>query len=135
MQTKRESAQSSTKFLLVSITLFSYTSYKEYRQMKQSLLALFLSAEFAFSISSLITLKIQTSMANETNDFTAAVSALLDTAGKVAQQQLEVVNTGFSAIMQVVEPLAKTAIDLVGSASNTVGQVFQNVAEAIAPKK
>ncbi len=103
--------------------------------MKQSLLALFLSAEFAFSISSLITLKIQTSMANETNDFTAAVSALLDTAGKVAQQQLEVVNTGFSAIMQVVEPLAKTAIDLVGSASNTVGQVFQNVAEAIAPKK
>ena len=74
-------------------------------------------------------------MANETNDFTAAVSALIDTAGKVAQQQLEVVNTGFNAIMQVAEPLAKTAIDLVGSASNTVGQVFQNVAAAIAPKK
>jgi len=74
-------------------------------------------------------------MANETNDFTAAVSALIDTAGKVGQQQLEVVNTGFNAIMQISEPLAKTAIDLVGSASNTVGQVFQNVAAAIAPKQ
>lgn len=74
-------------------------------------------------------------MANETNDFSAAVSALLDTAGKLAQQQIDLVGAGVKAVAQIAEPLAKTAIDLVGSASNTVGQVFQSAASAIAPKK
>jgi len=83
---------------------------------------------------SLITNKIITPMANETIDFSAAVSALFDTAGKIAQQQLDVVSSGVKAVVEVAEPLAKTAIDLVGSAANTCGQLFQNVASAIAPK-
>jgi chlorosome envelope protein B len=74
-------------------------------------------------------------MANETNDFSTAVSAFLDTASKLAQQQVELLTSGVKAVAQVAEPLAKTAIDLVGSASNTVGQVFQSAASAIAPKK
>jgi len=74
-------------------------------------------------------------MANETTDLSTAVSALFDTAGKLAQQQVDLLSTGVKAIGQVVEPLAKTAIDLVGSASNTIGQVLQGASSAIAPKK
>ncbi|MBV5303572.1 MAG: chlorosome envelope protein B [Chlorobium sp.] len=74
-------------------------------------------------------------MANETNDLSGAISALFDTAGKLAQQQVEILSAGVKAVAQSVEPLAKTAIDLVGSASNTIGQVFQSAASAIAPKK
>ncbi|TLU83632.1 MAG: chlorosome envelope protein B [Chlorobium sp.] len=74
-------------------------------------------------------------MANETNDFSCALNNLLDTAGKLAQQQLDLVSSGVKAATSIVEPLAKTAIDLVGSASNTLGQVLQSVSSAIAPKK
>jgi chlorosome envelope protein B len=74
-------------------------------------------------------------MANETNDFSVALSNLLDTAGKLAQQQIDLLSSGVKAVTQIVEPLAKTAIDLVGSASNTVGQVLQGISSAIAPKK
>ncbi|MEI7748148.1 MAG: chlorosome envelope protein B [Chlorobiaceae bacterium] len=74
-------------------------------------------------------------MANETNDFSVALSNLLDTAGKLAQQQIDLLSSGVKAATQIVEPLAKTAIDLVGSASNTVGQALQGISSAIAPKK
>ncbi|MEI7933642.1 MAG: chlorosome envelope protein B [Chlorobiaceae bacterium] len=74
-------------------------------------------------------------MANETNDFSVALSNLLDTAGKLAQQQIDLLSSGVKAVAQIVEPLAKTAIDLVGSASNTVGQALQGISSAIAPKK
>ncbi len=74
-------------------------------------------------------------MANETNDFSATVSSFVETAGKLVQQQFDVVSGGVQAIVQLAEPLAKTAIDLVGSASNTIGHVFESAASAIAPKK
>ncbi len=74
-------------------------------------------------------------MANETNDFSVALNNLFDTAGKLAQQQVDLLTTGIKAVTQIVEPLAKTAIDLVGSASNTLGQVLQSASSAIAPKK
>lgn len=74
-------------------------------------------------------------MANETNDFSVALNNLLDTAGKLAQQQVELVTSGVKAAAQIVEPLAKTAIDLVGSATNTFGQILQSISSAIAPKK
>ena len=74
-------------------------------------------------------------MANETNDFSVALNNLLDTAGKLAQQQVDLLTSGVKAVVQIVEPLAKTAIDLVGSASNTVGQALQSISSAIAPKK
>ncbi len=74
-------------------------------------------------------------MANETNDFSVALNNLLDTAGKLAQQQVELVTSGVKATAQIVEPLAKTAIDLVGSATNTFGQILQSISSAIAPKK
>lgn len=75
-------------------------------------------------------------MANETtNDFSAAISGLLDTAVKLVQQQADLVTSGVKAAVEIVEPLAKTAIDLIGSAANTAGQVLQNVTSSLAPKK
>ena len=79
-------------------------------------------------------------MANETcNDLgstvSGAVNGIVETAGKLAQQQVELLGSGVNAVVQIIEPLAKTAIDLLGSASNTLGQVLQNVSSAIAPKK
>lgn len=75
-------------------------------------------------------------MANETtNDFSAAISGLLDTAVKIVQQQAELVTSGVKSVVEIIEPLAKTAIDLIGSAANTAGQVLQNVSSSLAPKK
>ncbi len=74
-------------------------------------------------------------MANETNDFSAALSNLFDTTGKLVQQSVELMTSGVKVVAQIVEPVAKTAIDLVGSASNSLGQVLQSASSAIAPKK
>jgi chlorosome envelope protein B len=74
-------------------------------------------------------------MANEANDFSGALSNVLDTAGKLVQQQADLLGSGVKAAVSIIEPLAKTAIDLVGSAANTAGQVLQNITSAIAPKK
>ena len=75
-------------------------------------------------------------MANETsNDLSSAFSNLLSTAGKLATQQVDLLSNGVKAVVEIIEPLGKTAIDLVGNTANTVGQVLQNVASTIAPKK
>ena len=75
-------------------------------------------------------------MANETtNDLSSALSNLLNTAGKLAQQQADLLGTGIKAVVEVVEPLGKTAIDLAGSTANSLSQVLQNVSSAILPKK
>ncbi len=75
-------------------------------------------------------------MANEANnDLSGAVSNLINTAGQLIRQEIDLLGAGFNAVVRVIEPLCKTAIDLVGSASNTVGGLLQNAASAIAPKK
>ncbi|ACF43919.1 hypothetical protein [Pelodictyon phaeoclathratiforme] len=74
-------------------------------------------------------------MANETNELSNALNNLLDTASKLVQQSADLLGSGVKVVVGIVEPLGKTAIDLVGSAANTAGQVLQNVTSAIAPKK
>jgi chlorosome envelope protein B len=74
-------------------------------------------------------------MSNGTNDVSGAISNLLDTVGKLGQQQIELLNTGIKTATQLIEPLGKTATDLVGNLLNTVNQVLQNISAAIAPKK
>ncbi|MEI7787883.1 MAG: chlorosome envelope protein B [Chlorobiaceae bacterium] len=75
-------------------------------------------------------------MANETNnDLAAAISNLFNTGGTLVQHSVELVSTGVKSVVQIIEPLGKTAIDLLGSATNTLGQVVQNVTSIIAPKK
>ena len=75
-------------------------------------------------------------MANEpTNDFSGAFSDLLNAAGKLAQQQVDMVSSGVQAAVSIVEPLTKTALELAGSAENTATQMLQNLTSAITPKK
>ncbi|MEI8186057.1 MAG: chlorosome envelope protein B [Chlorobiaceae bacterium] len=75
-------------------------------------------------------------MANETNnDFTNAVANMLNASSSLVQQSLELLSSGVKGTVQAIEPLGKTAIDLLGSATNTLGQVVQSVTSVIAPKK
>ena len=74
-------------------------------------------------------------MSNGTNDLSSAISNLIDTMGKLAQQQVELINAGIKTASQMVEPLAKTATDLLGNVVSTMNQVLQNISSAIAPKK
>jgi chlorosome envelope protein B len=74
-------------------------------------------------------------MSNGTNDLSGAFSGLIDTMGKLAQQQVEVVSAGINAVPKLVEPLCKAATDLVGNLFSTLNQVLQNISSAIAPKK
>ncbi|EAT59539.1 chlorosome envelope protein B [Chlorobium sp. BLA1] len=74
-------------------------------------------------------------MSNGSNDVSGAISNLLDTVGKLGQQQIEILNNGIKTATQLIEPLGKTATDLVGNLLNTFNQVLQNISAAIAPKK
>ncbi|MEI6692243.1 MAG: chlorosome envelope protein B [Chlorobium sp.] len=75
-------------------------------------------------------------MANETNnDLSAATSNLVNTVGTLFQQSVAVWSAAFQATIQVFEPVGKSALDLVGSATNTLGQAVQNVTSTLAPKK
>jgi chlorosome envelope protein B len=75
-------------------------------------------------------------MSNETsNDLSAALSNIVNTGGALVQQSLELVSNGVKGAVQIIEPLGKTAIDLLGSAINTIGSAVQNVTSAITPKK
>ncbi|MEI7787816.1 MAG: chlorosome envelope protein B [Chlorobiaceae bacterium] len=75
-------------------------------------------------------------MANETNnDFAAALSNLFNTSGVLVQQSFELVSTVIKSVVQIIEPIGKSALDLVGSVTCTLGQAVQNVTSALAPKK
>lgn len=75
-------------------------------------------------------------MANETNnDFGAALSNLVNTSGTLVQQSFELVSTVIKSVVQIIEPLGKSALDLVGGATSSFGQVVQNFTSALAQKK
>ena len=74
-------------------------------------------------------------MSNGTNDLSGAISTLIETFSKLAQQQVEMLNTGIKAVAQLAEPLGKTASELVGNVVGTLNQVLQNISSALAPKK
>ncbi|ANT64019.1 chlorosome envelope protein B [Prosthecochloris sp. CIB 2401] len=70
-------------------------------------------------------------MANETNDLAGAINGLIDTIGKLGQQQIEMLNSGIKTASDMVGPLGKTSTDLAGNLINTVNQVLQNVSSTI----
>ncbi len=70
-----------------------------------------------------------------TNDLSLVLSNLVNTGSTIVQESLELVSGGLKGAAQVIEPLGKTVIDLLGSAINTIGSAVQTVASAIAPKK
>jgi chlorosome envelope protein B len=75
-------------------------------------------------------------MSNGTsNDLTGAISNLIETVGKLAQQQVELLNSGVKTAAGMIEPLGKTATDLVGNLLGAVNQVLQSVSSAVAPKR
>jgi chlorosome envelope protein B len=75
-------------------------------------------------------------MSNGTsNDLSGAISNLMETLGKLGQQQVEMINNGIKTASQMIEPLGKTSTDLMGNILNGVNQVLQSVSAATAPKK
>lgn len=74
-------------------------------------------------------------MSNGSNDLSGAISSLIETMGKLAQQQVELINTGLKTAVQMAEPLSKTATDLFGNMVGTMNQMLQTISAAIAPKK
>ncbi len=74
-------------------------------------------------------------MANEIpNDISATVNNLVEVAGKVGQQQVELVTYAFKSATVAVEPLSKTVLELTGNVFNTLNETVKNVSTAIAPK-
>ncbi len=69
------------------------------------------------------------------NDFSVALNNLLQTAGTLAQQQVELLTIGIKTAGQLIEPLVKTSSDLVGNLLNNCCQIFQNITSAFAPQK
>ena len=75
-------------------------------------------------------------MSNGTsNDVSGAINNLVDTLGKLAQQQIELLSSGIKSASQLIEPLGKTVTDLAGNLISTLNQVLQSVSAALAPKK
>lgn len=75
-------------------------------------------------------------MSNGSNiDVSGAVNTLLETAGKVVQLPIDLLNNGIKTAVSVIEPATKTATDLALNILNTLSQVLQNISSVIAPKK
>ena len=75
-------------------------------------------------------------MANETNnDLSATFSTFLSAGSTLLQQSVDILSSGIKSTVHAVEPLGKTAIDLIGIGTNTVGKVIESVSSTIAPKK
>jgi chlorosome envelope protein B len=74
-------------------------------------------------------------MSNGTNiDVSGAINNIVDTAGKIVQLQLDLLNNSLKVLADAVGPLSKTATDLIGSLASTTTQVLQSVSAAIAKK-
>ncbi len=73
-------------------------------------------------------------MSNGTNDVSGAISNLFETVGKLAQSQVELLTSGIKTATSLIEPLGKTASDLVGSLLNALNQALQSVSSAITKK-
>ena len=58
------------------------------------------------------------------NDLSGAISGLVDTLGKLGQAQIEILNNTLKTVTSMVEPMGKTATDLVGTLANKIGSSF-----------
>ncbi len=76
----------------------------------------------------------KTAMSNGTNDVSGAISNLFETVGKLAQSQVDLLNSGIKTAASLIEPLGKTATDLAGSLLNALTQALQSVSSAITKK-
>jgi chlorosome envelope protein B len=76
-------------------------------------------------------------MSNETtknSDLSALSANLVETLGKINQQQVEMITNGIKSATDVFLPLSRASIELTASFFNAVIQILQNILTAIAPK-
>ncbi|MEI8185536.1 MAG: chlorosome envelope protein B [Chlorobiaceae bacterium] len=73
-------------------------------------------------------------MSNGTNDVSGAISNLIETVGKLAQQQVELLTSGIKTATSLIEPLGKTATDLAGNLVNALTQALQSLSSALIKK-
>jgi hypothetical protein len=73
-------------------------------------------------------------MANENNPV-GAVNELVDVVAKTAKQQVEVLNSGITSAASLIEPLGKACVSLLSAVMGAAGQLYQGIADAMAPKK
>ncbi|NTU91012.1 MAG: chlorosome envelope protein B [Chlorobiaceae bacterium] len=73
-------------------------------------------------------------MANENNP-AGAVNELVDVVAKAAKQQAEVLNNAINSAVSLIEPLGKACVSFLSSVMGTAAQVYQSIADAMAPKQ
>jgi chlorosome envelope protein B len=74
-------------------------------------------------------------MSNGSNiNVQGTVDNIVETAGKLVQLQIDVLNNGLKVVSDVAEPLAKTMTDLIGNLANALSQALQGVANAVSKK-
>jgi len=69
------------------------------------------------------------------NDFSVAFNNLLQTAGTLVQQEITLVTLGVKTASELIGPVVKIPLDLVGNIFNNVGHTVQNVVYSCAPKQ
>lgn len=73
-------------------------------------------------------------MANE-NTPVGAVTELVDTVSKTAKQGAEALNNGINTAVSLIDPLGKACVSILATVMDAVGQVYQSIGDAMAPKK
>lgn len=75
-------------------------------------------------------------MAQETpSNFAQSLNDLMGAVGKIGQVQVDLLSTVLNSAASAIEPMSKTASELVGNVANTASQAVQSVVSAITPKK
>ncbi|NTV98558.1 MAG: chlorosome envelope protein B [Chlorobiaceae bacterium] len=73
-------------------------------------------------------------MSNGTTDLSAGISNLASTAGKLFQQQAEMLTGVLSNATQLIGPFGKASLDAANSILNAASQALQTISAAIAKK-
>jgi hypothetical protein len=73
-------------------------------------------------------------MANENNPV-GAVNELVEVASKSAQQLAETLCGGLKSAAGLIDPLGKACVSILSTVLGAATQVFEGVANALAPKK
>lgn len=75
-------------------------------------------------------------MSNGTsNDLSGSIGALSESLGKLVQMQVEMLRFGIVSTASLFGMFGKTSADVVSGVLNTVYQIVQGAASAVAPRK
>lgn len=75
-------------------------------------------------------------MAQETSSNVAdALNDLMGSVGKIGQMQVDLLASVLSTVASAVEPVSKTASELLGSVANTATETVQKLFSSVTPQK